>query len=87
MRAGRDPGITGAEMLTMIRSRTHTLVSFLGQDYGQLFDLEAGPGETDDLWDVPEAVPVKAALLVELGRWHHESAWRTRHVRARMMEA
>lgn len=34
----------------------------------QLFDLEAGPGETDDLWDVPEAAPVKAALLAELGR-------------------
>lgn len=47
----------------------------------------ADPGETDDLWDVPEAVPVKAALLAELGRWHHERACRTRHVRARMMEA
>ncbi|EEX12173.1 hypothetical protein CSE45_4502 [Citreicella sp. SE45] len=71
----------------MIRSRTHKLVSFLGQDYGQLFDLEAGAGETDDPWDVPGAVAVKAALLAELGRWHHESACRTRHVRARMIEA
>ncbi|MBN8188731.1 sulfatase-like hydrolase/transferase [Salipiger thiooxidans] len=82
-----DPSMTGADMLTMIRSRTHKLVSFLGQDYGQLFDLEADPGETDDLWDAPEAAPVKAALLAELGRWHHESTYRTRHVRARMMEA
>ncbi|NIY97218.1 sulfatase-like hydrolase/transferase, partial [Salipiger sp. HF18] len=53
----------------------------------QLFDLEADPGETDDLWDVPEASPVKAALLAEFRRWHHEGACRTRHVRARMMEA
>ncbi|CAN0602018.1 unnamed protein product, partial [Ectocarpus sp. 12 AP-2014] len=48
---GGDVNLTGARFLTMVRSPTHKLVHFQGEDYGQLFDLGADPGETQNLWD------------------------------------
>ena len=32
---------------------------------GELFDLEADPGETNNLWHDPQAVALKAQLLHE----------------------
>ena len=36
---------------TMIRGQRYKLVHFAGEGYGQLFDLEADPGELHNRWD------------------------------------
>lgn len=43
---GKDVNFTGAEYLTMVRSRSHKLVHFAGKEFGQLFDLDADPKES-----------------------------------------
>lgn len=78
---GRDGNFTGADYLTMIRSRTHKLVSFADKPYGQLFDLEADPHERLNLWDAEKAEPVKRKLSHALLEWHIQSTVRTRAVR------
>ncbi|MFD1719961.1 sulfatase [Amnibacterium endophyticum] len=51
---------------TMIRTTRHKLVAFHGIDAGELYDLEADPGEHRNLWRSPEHVAVKADLLTRL---------------------
>lgn len=80
---GGDVNLTGTDLLTMVRSGTHKLVHFQGQDYGQLFDLEADPGELDNRWDDPDLAGVKAQLLSVMLNWHVDSAMRTKCVRRR----
>lgn len=80
---GGDVNLTGAEYLTMIRSRTHKLVHFAGQTYGQLFDLRKDPHERLNLWEEPYAAGVKQALLNALMEWHVDSTVRTRNIRRR----
>lgn len=73
-----DTNLTGAEFITMIRNRRWKLVHYKGESYGQLFDLEADPGETHDLWDNPEASSAKTQLLDTLREWLIESNYNTR---------
>lgn len=73
-----DVNLTGAEFVTMVRSRTHKLVHFKGEAYGQLFDLERDPGEVRDLWDDPAHAHVRRELLDVLRDWLIESNYRTR---------
>ncbi|WP_163266384.1 sulfatase family protein [Chelativorans alearense] len=80
---GGDVNFTGADYLTMVRSRTHKLVHFAGQQYGQLFDLQNDPHERHNLWDQPEAGAVKQSLLNALMEWHVESTVQTRNIRGR----
>lgn len=80
---GRDVNLTGADYLTMVRSRTHKLVHFAGQTYGQLFDLQNDPHERHNLWDAPEAAGIKQTLLTALMEWHVDSTVRTRNIRKR----
>ncbi|TVQ35666.1 MAG: hypothetical protein EA356_07170 [Geminicoccaceae bacterium] len=49
-----------------------------GADYGQLFDLEADPGEVRNLWDDPAHGSVRDDLLAVLRDWLIESNYRTR---------
>ncbi len=53
----------GRSWATMYRDRRHKLVVYHGLDCGQLFDLEADPGEFDNLWDKPEAAALKAEIM------------------------
>jgi arylsulfatase A-like enzyme len=46
------PGFAGT-YATMIRDRRFKLVAYHGHEIGELFDLEADPGEFDNLWDDP----------------------------------
>ena len=36
----------------MIRSKTHKLVYYIGQEQGELYDLVADPHELDNLWNL-----------------------------------
>ena len=36
-----DVNMTGTSFLTMVRSKTHKLIQFRGEEEGQLFDLES----------------------------------------------
>ena len=72
-----DGNYAGAYM-TMIRDQRYKLVHFLGADYGQLFDLEADPGEIDNRWDDAELAGVKRDLLKALLDWRIESALATK---------
>jgi len=82
---GGDVNLTGAEYLTMVRSATHKLVSFQGQDYGQLFDLVDDPGETRNLWGAPGAQDTKRELLDTMRDWLVDSAVKTRSARRAMV--
>ena len=61
-----------------MRSDDWKLVHFLGESYGQLFDLGADPDERENLWDDPEAAEAKRDLLATLREWRIESSYRAR---------
>lgn len=86
--AGRDfvfaehppDGVYHGPYQTMIRSARYKLVHFLGQEYGQLFDLEADPGELTNRWDDADLAHVKRELLGRLLDWRIESGHVTKEV-------
>ena len=48
---------------TMYRDERYKLTVYHGHDLGELYDLVEDPGEFNDLWDDPEYVEVKLALM------------------------
>jgi arylsulfatase len=73
----RDGILTHAEYMTMVRSRDWKLVHFLGESYGQLFDLQRDPDERNDLWDRPEAAAKRSELHDVLLQWRIRSQYQT----------
>ena len=73
-----DFNLTGARFETGVRSKDWKLVHFLGENSGQLFDLNADPGEVRNLWDSPDHQDKKRDILGVLGMWHLESQFHTR---------
>ena len=55
--------------LVMIRSRTHKLVYYIDQPYGELYDLEHDPYELRNLWDEPACREMKTTLKGALLDW------------------
>ena len=51
---------------TMVRSENHKLAVYHGHEWGELYDLEADPNETVNLWDDPTYAPVKLAMMRRL---------------------
>ncbi len=52
-----------ASSASMYRERRWKLVVYHGNEVGELYDLEADPTESHDLWDDPSYLAVKAELL------------------------
>ncbi|SDD85067.1 sulfatase family protein [Auraticoccus monumenti] len=73
----RDRILSGTALMTMVVRDRWKLVSYLDPDDGQLFDLEADPGELHDLYDEAEHAPVRAELESAIHRWRAESQLRT----------
>ncbi len=48
---------------TMLRDERHKLVVYHGCEYGELYDLQAGPNEFDNLWDTPSAREVRDRMI------------------------
>ncbi len=49
-----------------IRTRTHKLTAYQGERYGELYDLEADPGEFVNRWEDPAYSEIKCGLLAGL---------------------
>jgi len=50
---------------TMYRDKRYKLVVYHGHDLGELYDLEEDPNEFENMWDEPEAQPLKLRLMQE----------------------
>ncbi|NLF38251.1 sulfatase-like hydrolase/transferase [bacterium] len=48
---------------TMIRTDTHKIVVWHGQELGELYDVQADPNETRNLWDDLSSANVKMAMM------------------------
>ncbi|MFZ1752300.1 MAG: sulfatase-like hydrolase/transferase [Caldilineaceae bacterium] len=59
----------------MMRSQTHKLVYYIGQEAGELYDLAADPHELENLWDRPEDAALKNDLIGHLLAWLSSSVY------------
>jgi arylsulfatase len=48
---------------TMFHDARHKLVLYHGHGLGELYDLEEDPNEFENIWDEPEAQPLKLELM------------------------
>lgn len=74
----RDAVLTGCEFMTMVRGIRYKLVHFLDEPHGQLFDLEADPSESKNLWEESSHAHVRESLLAELREWRIRSGLKTK---------
>jgi arylsulfatase A-like enzyme len=65
----RDGILRETEFMTMVRTDDWKLVHFVDHDDGQLFDLNADPEETEDLWDDPAHQETKRDLRETMLEW------------------
>ena len=75
----RDGILTDTDFMTMVRSRDWKLVHFMGEPWGQLFDLQNDPDEVVNLWDSPDAAhqQKRSELLDVLREWRIRSQFDT----------
>ncbi|HXK53828.1 MAG TPA: DUF4976 domain-containing protein, partial [Hyphomicrobiales bacterium] len=63
-----NPGIGPQPRVHTLRDARYRLSLIHGVTWGELYDLEADPGEFDNLWEVPAAAAIKARLIEHLAR-------------------
>ena len=73
----RDNILTDTEFMTMVRSQHWKLVHFLDEEFGQLFDLQNDPEETDNLWGQATHADAQSNLLAVLREWRIRSQYET----------
>ena len=74
----RDHIQQDAEMMIMRRDRRWKVVFYLGQENGELYDLEADAAESRNLWYDPAHRAVRDELLGKLLRWQVQGTLRSR---------
>ena len=57
------------EFITMARTREWKLVHYLGQEWGELYDLQNDPGETKNLWRDSSCKETRQHLLEVIRDW------------------
>ena len=65
----RDHIQTGAEYMVMKRDARWKIVYYLGEAYGELYDMLNDPGELCNLWTSPELASMKDAMVKDLLVW------------------
>jgi arylsulfatase A-like enzyme len=75
---GRDVVFQFADFVSMLRTDRYKLVHFLGESYGQLFDLADDPYEERDRWNDPAQREVREALRRQWTEWRLASAYHAR---------
>ena len=73
----RDGNFRDTDFMTMVRSQDWKLVHYLGEDFGQLFNLKDDPRENVDLWSDASASTQKAVMLDQLREWRIQSQFHT----------
>ncbi|MEM9840299.1 MAG: sulfatase-like hydrolase/transferase [Pseudomonadota bacterium] len=62
------PGLNGIPNIRNLITRTHRLSVYKGQQEGELYDLDADPNETQNLWNDPDCAALKSDLLFQLNQ-------------------
>ena len=62
----------------MMRTERYKFVHFLGEPFGQLFDLRDDPHEERDRWDDEALRPLREELREAWVEWRLQSAYRAR---------
>lgn len=60
---------TGSEFILMRRDKRWKIVLYLDDHEGELYDLEADPGETNNLWNVEKNRVIREELAQESIKW------------------
>jgi arylsulfatase len=75
---GRDVVFQFSDFVSMLRTSRYKFVHFLGEGFGQLFDLHDDPHENVNRWNDPGMRPVREDLRAAWLDWRLASAYRTR---------
>jgi arylsulfatase A-like enzyme len=65
------------KLMTMVRTYQWKLVHFLGEEFGQLFNLKEDPEEEVNLWNDVSKANIKQEMLERLYLWRMESQQHT----------
>ncbi len=57
------------EFVTMVRTKDWKMVHYVDEDFGELYDLNADPGELKNLWDDSECDGKRRELIENLCNW------------------
>ncbi len=64
-----DNVFKGTRFATMVRTADWKLVHYLGEEWGELYDLRRDPGEVRNLWNEADYADVKREMLHRLLDW------------------
>jgi hypothetical protein len=62
------PGFERRPNIRNLVTDTHRLTVYRGLDWGEIYDLEEDPDQTNNLWEDPAHATVKTDLLIALNQ-------------------